>query len=80
MLFPAPAQPYLESLWMAFRYYFGGKYGVSRAASVCFLAQEFPTDANSPEQYVEIAINLARDLPRLAKLRHDLRERMKCSR
>ena len=35
--------------------------------------------ATSEEQYAEIAVNLARDLPRLASLRATLREKMKAS-
>ena len=35
--------------------------------------------ARTPEQYVKIATNLARDMPRLAELRRTLRARMKAS-
>ncbi len=35
--------------------------------------------ANSPEQYIDIAVQLARDLPRLTLLRSSLRERMRQS-
>jgi protein O-GlcNAc transferase len=36
--------------------------------------------AQTPQQYVEIAVGLARDLPRLADLRRNLRPRMQASR
>jgi predicted O-linked N-acetylglucosamine transferase (SPINDLY family) len=35
--------------------------------------------ASSPEEYVRIAAELARDLPRLSDLRTNLRERMRAS-
>jgi predicted O-linked N-acetylglucosamine transferase (SPINDLY family) len=35
--------------------------------------------AASPEEYVKIAVNLAKDLPRLAELRSSLREKMRTS-
>jgi protein O-GlcNAc transferase len=35
--------------------------------------------AETPEQYVEIAVGVARDLPRLAELRRTLRDRMRTS-
>jgi protein O-GlcNAc transferase len=52
-----------------------GRSGVSLLSNVGFPE----LIAQSPQQYIEIAVELAKDLPRLAKLRSGLREKMQRS-
>lgn len=68
----------LESLWMGVPVVtLFGQRAISRAG-LCYLSNLNLADlaTDSPERYVQIAAELARDLPRLAKLREDLRQRM----
>lgn len=54
---------------------FAGRHSLSHLSNVGLTE----TIARSPEEYVEIAAGLARDLPRLARLRAELRPRMAAS-
>jgi protein O-GlcNAc transferase len=70
-----------ESLWMGVPVVtLAGKSGVSRAG-VSLLSTVGLADliANTPEQYVSIAADLAHDTPRLATLRAGLRDQMRNS-
>lgn len=68
-----------ESLWMGVPVLtLRGKRAASRlTASVLTRLGLTDLIADSPEQYVSLAISLARDLDRLAQLRCELRERMR---
>jgi predicted O-linked N-acetylglucosamine transferase (SPINDLY family) len=70
-----------ESLWMGVPVVtLAGAYGVARAGvSLLTSARLAELVADSPERYVEIATDLARDPRRLAGLRGSLRERMQRS-
>jgi protein O-GlcNAc transferase len=71
----------LESLWMGVPVVsLCGKTAVSRAG-LCQLSNVGLSDlvAYTPQEYVRIAANLARDVPRLSQLRAALRQRMEQS-
>jgi len=80
--FPFPgATTTCDALWMGVPVVsLAGKTAVSRAGlSVCSSVGLPELVARTPEQYVQIAAELARDLHRLAGLRATLRERMRSS-
>jgi|SRR5450631_29554 protein O-GlcNAc transferase len=59
---------------------FAGRSSVSRSGASLLMAVGAPElIANSQDEYVRIAANLAGDLPRLTKLRSELRERLQRS-
>ena len=70
-----------ESLWMGVPVVtLAGQFGVSRAGVSLLSGAGLPElIANTPEQYVDIAVRLARDQERLAAMRAGLRERLKRS-
>jgi protein O-GlcNAc transferase len=80
--FPCPgATTTCESLWMGVPVVtLAGSFGVARAGgSLLTGAGLAELIADSPEQYIDIATNLARDPRRLAELRGSLRGRMQRS-
>ena len=70
-----------ESLWMGVPVVtLAGSHGVARAGVSLLSGAGLPElIAESPDRYVEIAVNLARDRARLAELRASLRARMQQS-
>jgi predicted O-linked N-acetylglucosamine transferase (SPINDLY family) len=70
-----------DTLWMGVPVVtLAGRTGVSRAAVSILCNVGLPEFvAHTPEQYLEIAADLAGDLSRLDQLRHSLRDRMRSS-
>ena len=70
-----------DSLWMGVPVVsLAGRTAVGRAGkSILSNIDLQELVANTPEEYVGIAVKLAGDLPRLTELRHTLRERMQTS-
>ncbi len=70
-----------DALWMGIPVVtLSGKTGVGRGGASILANLGLPElVAQTPEEYVEIAVSLAQDLPRLSALRSSLRERMERS-